>query len=134
VLKVRADSDLIKRVLNNLLSNAIKFTPGGGSVRMSARVAACGVQSDDSAPQADDAHYVEVSVEDTGTGIPVGELESVFDKFYRVENASEEAADGTGLGLSITKEIVEAHGGRIWAERAEGGGTKFKFTIPLGDA
>lgn len=133
-LKVRADSDLIKRVLNNLLSNAIKFTPGGGSVRMSARVAACGVQSDDSAPRTEDRNYVEVSVEDTGTGIPVGELESVFDKFYRVENAPEETADGTGLGLSITREIVEAHGGRIWAERAEGGGTKFKFTIPLGDA
>jgi signal transduction histidine kinase len=77
---------------------------------------------------------VEISVEDTGVGIAHGELEKIFDKFYKVEHLNDAATSGTGLGLAITKEIVEAHGGKIWAENVKGGGTKFIFILPQRNA
>ncbi len=143
---VRADEDLIKRVLSNLLSNAIKNTPGGGSVRVRARM----VSKDEGGGRteekggASDAESsfvragghpssVEISIEDTGIGIAHGELEKIFDKFYKVEQNSDTATSGTGLGLAITKEIVEAHGGKIWAESVKEGGTKFTFILPHRD-
>jgi len=125
---VRADEDLIRRVLSNLLSNAIKNTPGGGSVRVWARMV-----SKDEKSRAGDTASVEISVADNGVGIAHGELEKIFDKFYTVEQKSDAAASGSGLGLAITKEIVEAHGGKIWAEILNGGGTKFTFILPHRD-
>lgn len=123
-----ADSDLLKRVLNNLLSNAIKNTPSGGRVRVSTRQVQAGARSDDTLPGG--RGWVEISVEDTGIGIPREALTGVFEKFYTAGGRGDSGTLGTGLGLAITKEIVEAHGGRIWAESSQGGGTKFKFTIP----
>jgi two-component system sensor histidine kinase KdpD len=74
---------------------------------------------------------VQVQVSDRGIGIPAGDLERIFEKFYRVQRP--ENVSGTGLGLSISRGIIEAHGGRIWAENRPGGGARVVFTLPLGD-
>ena len=110
---VDADRGRIEQVLVNLLHNAIKFTPPGGSITVSA-------SSDDSG--------VRISVADTGVGIPADDLPRVFERFYKADKAR--SGGGTGLGLAIARHIVEAHGGRIWAESVEGRGATFIFTLP----
>ena len=72
-----------------------------------------------------------ISVADRGPGIPLTDLERVFDKFYRVSGLTTERPTGSGLGLAVSRGLVEAHGGRIWAENREGGGAVFRFTLPL---
>jgi signal transduction histidine kinase len=112
-----ADADRVQQVLANLLANARKFSPRGGPIRLASRVA-------------DDR--VEVSVEDSGVGIPPESLEHVFDKFYRVQSLLHRNVRGTGLGLAICRQIVDAHNGRIWAESAGlGQGARFCFVLPL---
>jgi signal transduction histidine kinase len=111
---VRGDRHRLNQVLTNLLSNAIKFTPPGGNIDVSMR----------RRPGA-----VEISVKDTGPGIPAEALPTLFDRFTRVESASSVSV-GTGLGLMIAKQIVEAHGGKIWVESAPGEGSTFSFSIP----
>ncbi|MBE9482199.1 MAG: response regulator [Chloroflexi bacterium] len=109
-------SKRLRQVLTNLLSNAIKFTPEGGSVSISS------LEKDD---------FVQIEVNDTGIGIAAEDLPRVFDDFYRGMKVSE--AEGAGIGLSIAKKIIDAHGGRIWAESPNhetGQGTKFSFTLP----
>ena len=106
----------LRQVLTNLLSNAIKFTPAGGRVSIACR------ENDDS---------VTISVKDTGIGIPSEELPRIFDDFYRGMKAEE--VSGAGIGLSVSKKIVEAHGGRIWAESPNpetGVGTRVSFVLP----
>ena len=110
---VSADRDRIEQVLVNLLHNAVKFTPAGGSVTVSA------VLSGD---------FVQVSISDTGVGISADDLPRIFERFYKADRAR--SGGGTGLGLAIAKHIVEAHGGRIWAQSAEGKGATFNFTLP----
>lgn len=112
--RVRGDFDRLEQVLNNLLDNAFRHTPAGGTVRLSARHARRGL--------------VQVSVADTGMGIPPAELPHLFERFYRANNGSN--GRGHGLGLAITREIVRAHGGDIWATSEPGGGTVFTFTLP----
>jgi signal transduction histidine kinase len=107
------DSDRLLQVLANLIGNSLKFTAPGGSV--SVDVERVGDQ-------------VRFSVHDTGSGIPAGMLESIFERFWQV---GENDKRGLGLGLYISRCIVEAHGGRIWAESEEGKGSRFFFTIPL---
>jgi signal transduction histidine kinase len=75
--------------------------------------------------------FVEVSVEDTGEGIPPDELEAIFDKFHQVRRENRYKAQGTGLGLSIAKSLIELHGGRIRVESEPGKGSRFLFTLPL---
>ncbi|HEY9593389.1 MAG TPA: ATP-binding protein [Spirochaetia bacterium] len=118
-LMVRADERRIKQVLFNLLSNALKFTPEGGRVEVAA--------------QAGDG-ILTVTVTDTGIGIPRAELEKIFESFYQIKGRSEGGkVPGSGLGLSLARQIVELHGGRIWAEsEGEGKGSRLTFTIPLG--
>lgn len=112
-----AEPDRIQQVLGNLLSNARKYSPDGGPIRLSSRPT---------------RGLIEVCVEDSGVGIPDAALERVFERFYRVESLLHGAVRGTGLGLAISKEIVEAHGGRIWAESAGlGQGARFCFTLPI---
>jgi signal transduction histidine kinase len=113
---VEADPERIHQVLFNLLDNAFRFTPDGGSVRVRA-VRANGA--------------CEVSVEDTGPGIPKEHLPLVFERFYRVDPSRSRDDGGTGIGLAIARSIVDAHGGRIWAESVEGKGSTFRFELPL---
>jgi PAS domain S-box-containing protein len=116
--QVKADPNRIIQILNNLIGNALKFTPKGGSVTVEV------ISSDGS---------VRVSVQDTGTGIPKADLNRVFEKFLQLGERRQSDVSGTGLGLSIAKEIVELHGGKIWAESEQGQGAKFIFTLPKKD-
>ncbi len=109
---VSADFVLIVHVLSNLLDNALKYSPKGSPLEVRAQAA---------------LKNVEITVVDHGIGIPKDDLERVFDKFYRVQRP--EQVTGTGLGLAICKGIVEAHGGRIWAEERPGGGTCITVSI-----
>jgi PAS domain S-box-containing protein len=110
------DSARIGQLLDNLISNAIKFTPGGGLVSVSVD------SSGDSAV---------IEVRDSGLGISAEEQEQLFERFFRTRSATELAIAGTGLGLSIVKAIVDAHGGTISVESAEGKGTTFRVALPF---
>jgi two-component system sensor histidine kinase VicK len=115
--KVSCDPDQIDQVLDNLISNAIKYSYAGGRIDVEARQR--------------DAEYVEISVKDTGIGIPPKHLDRIFDRFYRVDKARSRNMGGTGLGLSIAREIIRAHGGTIYLESEINKGTQVVFTLPL---
>jgi two-component system, chemotaxis family, sensor kinase Cph1 len=110
--KINADPRRIAQVFSNLLGNAIKFTPEGGKVTLSAELR-------------DGA--LAVTIADTGRGIAPKDLEHIFDRYWRRKTSE---GGGTGLGLYIARGIVEAHGGRMWAEASSQGAT-FVFTLPL---
>jgi len=112
-LQADFDSDRVLQVLANLIGNSIKFTAPGGSVSIAVERT---------------GDEVRFSVQDTGSGIPAGMLESIFERFWQVGKNDQR---GLGLGLYISRCIVEAHGGRIWAESEEGKGSRFFFTVPL---
>lgn len=112
-LSAHADPTRLEQVLVNLIHNAVKFTQPGGEVVLSARAL---------------GDMVCFAVKDTGVGIPTDDLERIFERFYKADRAR--SGGGTGLGLSIARHIVEAHGGKIWAESVEGEGSTFFFTIP----
>ena len=105
----------IKEMITNLLFNAIKYTPENKTVHLEA------ISYDD---------HVQISIADTGIGIPEDELPNVFDEFFRASNARKSERDGTGLGLSIVKQIIERHGGKISVESRQGEGTRFTVVIP----
>ena len=116
-LVVTGDADRLAQVFGNLLDNGVAHTPAGGSVAVAAR-------------RADEGHFVEVTVTDTGRGIPADALPRIFERFYQVDKARRRSR-GAGLGLAITKEIVEAHGGTITAESVVGLGSRFAVRLPL---
>jgi signal transduction histidine kinase len=109
------DLDRINEVLGNLLANAFKFTPHGGTVDLK-------FEPIDGA--------VQMTVHDTGAGIPPDQLPRIFEKFYQADNQKSARSDGTGLGLAIAKGIVEAHGGTIACQSTPGKGTTFSMTLP----
>ncbi|HMB23137.1 MAG TPA: ATP-binding protein, partial [Anaerolineales bacterium] len=113
-----ADEDRLVQVLTNLTGNALQYTPEGGWVTIAAR------RTD---------HEVQVSVRDTGIGIPSEHLPHIFDRFYRADKSrSRRAGGGSGIGLTIARLLVEAHGGHLWAESAgEGQGSTFTFALPI---
>jgi PAS domain S-box-containing protein len=115
-LVATVDSKRVEQVLRNLLDNAIKYSPDGGTVT---------VQAYQSNAQ------VLIAVSDEGIGIPAEEWERIFERFHRVENEITRRMRGAGLGLAVCRGIVEAHGGRIWAESQPGAGSTFCFTVPL---
>jgi signal transduction histidine kinase len=115
-LEIYADRLRFKQILYNLLSNAVKFTPEGGRVWIEVTTP---------------PGFIEVSVSDTGIGIPSAEQESVFDKFYQVGQRQAGGLEGTGLGLAITRRLVEEHGGSIRLFSEPGKGSRFTFTIPF---
>jgi signal transduction histidine kinase len=114
--KVMADAERVHQVLYNLLDNAVKFTPPAGEVTVTAAVA---------------GDRVEVTVTDTGTGIPADRLPFVFERFYRADPARARGTGGTGIGLAIVRSVVEAHGGTVRAESEAGVGSAFTFDLPL---
>jgi signal transduction histidine kinase len=123
--KVRADQRRIAQVLGNLLTNALRHTPSGGHVTLSAKF---------SPPLLGGAGggMVEVTVADTGAGIPPEDLPYIFERFWRGEKSRSRAGGGAGLGLAIARQLVEMHGGTVGVESTPGAGAKFWFTLPTG--
>jgi two-component system, NtrC family, sensor histidine kinase GlrK len=113
---IKMDSERILQVLRNLIGNALKFTPLGGRVTVSALSRDGGV---------------EISVADTGPGIPAESLTSIFEKFKQLTTKDSRQIKGTGLGLAIARQIVTSHGGKIWAESEPGKGSTFVFVLPI---
>lgn len=110
------DVEKIRIAVQNLIDNAIKYTPQGGRVTVSLNY---------------DKKELEVAVKDTGVGIPEDQKERIFSKFFRGSNVIKVETDGSGLGLFIAKNIIQAHGGKIWFESEEGRGTTFYFSLPV---
>jgi len=115
---VNIDSHRISQVLRNLLENAVAHTAKGGSITVAVK---------------QQGNWVEVSVTDTGEGIPAEDLPNIFERFYRVDKSRARATGGSGLGLTIAKRLVEAHGGKIEAQSEPGKGSCFSFTIPASE-
>lgn len=115
--QVNIDANRIIQVLNNLIGNAIKFTPNNGNITVEATFK-------------QERGEIEIGIQDTGIGITKENIPKIFDKFFQASERISTDISGTGIGLSIAKEIVELHGGRIWAESKEAQGAKFIFTLP----
>jgi len=112
---VEIDTDKVTQVIDNIISNAIKYSPDGGNVRFGFTV---------------QGEMLKVMISDDGMGIPKENVGRIFDRFYRVDRARARSMGGTGLGLAIAREMIEAHGGKIWAESEEGHGTTIFFILP----
>jgi two-component system sensor histidine kinase KdpD len=110
----------IDQVVTNLLENAVRYTPAHSPIEIAAHAM---------------DGQIEVSIADHGPGIPPYELERIFDKFYRVSGTARKNTSimGTGLGWAVCRGLIEAHGGRIWAENRPEGGAIFRFTLPIGN-
>jgi len=131
-IEITADERKLRQIIFNLLANAMKFTPDGGSVTVTARRVASDKLQDARKDLQPETDFVEISVADTGIGIPREEQESIFEPFHQVKGGMQDKTPGTGLGLPITKSFVELHGGRIWMEsEGEGKGSRFVFVIPM---
>ena len=115
---VNIDWQRVNQVLHNLLENAVAHTRKGGTINVAA------------AKQGD---WVEISVSDTGEGIPAEDLPHIFERFYRVDKSRARATGGSGLGLTIAKRLVEAHGGKITVQSKLGKGSRFSFTLPIAE-
>ncbi|MGB0093541.1 MAG: ATP-binding protein, partial [Solirubrobacteraceae bacterium] len=110
-----ADPDRLTQVMRNLVRNAVAHTNPGDRVEVVAHP---------------DGEQLQISVADTGSGIPADELDHIFERFHRVDRSRSRDSGGTGLGLAIARAIVEAHGGRIWAESPPGAGATFHIELP----
>jgi two-component system sensor histidine kinase GlrK len=117
-VRVQADDARIQQVLDNLLSNALKFSQEGSTVRLS-------LEPDER------TKALRISVADTGRGIPSESLPYIFERFYQSPTQARNKIPGSGIGLALAKKVVEAHGGRIWAESELGKGTTMSFVLPL---
>lgn len=112
---VEIDEDKLTQVLDNIISNALKYSPEGGKITFRL---------------IEQEEQLIISISDQGVGIPIKDMDKIFDRFYRVDKARTRKLGGTGLGLAIAREMVEAHGGRIWASSKEGKGTTISFSLP----
>jgi len=112
---VYADTGQLKRVFINLIGNAMKFTLPGGKITVSSHAK---------------DREIQIDINDTGCGIPEEAQSAIFEEFYRVDNQINQEVKGTGLGLSLVKNIIEAHGGKIWVKSSLGHGSTFSFTLP----
>lgn len=116
---VQADPDALNQVFGNLIENSLKYAKAGKRIRVGAKLL---------------ENEVQFTVQDYGPGIAYEHLDRIFERFYRVDKARSRDSGGTGLGLAIVKHIVQAHGGRVWAESELGSGARFHFTLPLAPA
>ncbi|MHC0039350.1 cell wall metabolism sensor histidine kinase WalK [Pseudoneobacillus sp. C159] len=112
---VEIDEDKMTQVLDNIISNALKYSPEGGQVTFTVE---------------EELNFIVVSISDQGVGIPSDNIDQIFERFFRVDKARTRKLGGTGLGLAIAKEMVNAHGGNIWAASEEGKGTIISFSLP----
>ena len=127
---ITADELKLKQIIYNLLSNAVKFTPDGGNISITARPSELN-RPHFSTASSNGNGGLEISVSDTGIGLDSKDLDRIFSPFEQVENSKNRKFQGTGLGLSLTKNLVELHGGIIWAEsKGAGRGSAFRFVIP----
>jgi two-component system phosphate regulon sensor histidine kinase PhoR len=113
---VMADADAMNQVFGNLVENSVKYASDGKRIVVGARLR---------------ENEVQFTVEDFGPGIASEHIDRIFERFYRVDKARSRESGGTGLGLAIVKHVVQAHGGRVWAESELGAGASFHFTLPL---
>ena len=113
---IHADPARMMQVLGNILENAIRHTPENGEIFLRA------IQTDNA---------IQISVQDTGEGLPADEAAHIFDRFYRVDPSRQRESGGSGLGLAISKSIVEGHGGKIWAESEQGRGLQIHISLPV---
>jgi signal transduction histidine kinase/HD-GYP domain-containing protein (c-di-GMP phosphodiesterase class II) len=116
--RIEADRELIRQLLQNLMSNAAKFTPNGGKVTITLE---------------EEAAAARIIVQDTGAGIPEGQLEKIFERFHQADASDTREHGGSGLGLAICKNIVEWHDGKIWVENVKDSGAKFIVLLPIKD-
>jgi len=114
--RLNIDANRIRQVLDNLIDNAVKYSPQGTAVLVSVRRG---------------GRELVISVTDQGAGISAEELTRIFERMYRVEKRVTPGIEGVGLGLAICQRLVEAHGGRIWAESDKGEGSTFYFSLPV---
>jgi two-component system sensor histidine kinase VicK len=114
-LMANVDPKHVEQILRNLLTNAIKYSPDGGTITIEVE---------------QNKKELIVQFKDQGIGIPAADLKKIFERFYRVDNDITRDVSGAGLGLAISRELVEAHGGRMWAESEWGTGSTFYFTLP----
>jgi signal transduction histidine kinase/DNA-binding response OmpR family regulator len=139
-IEVYVDGDKLEKVLSNLLSNALKFTPEGGKVGVAVRISRSpltphiGARDEDSARWrlSEREEFVEISIRDTGIGIPVENLRHIFDRFYQVDNSETRRFGGSGIGLALAKELVDLHHGEIHVQSEAGKGTEFTVRLPMG--
>ena len=127
--EVRMDPTHIGRALMLMLDNAIKFTSSGGQITVGAKA----VVSPDDAPPTWRDGYVEVSISDTGIGIPSDKIQRIFEKFYQVDASATRSYGGTGLGLALVKQIMDAHETQVEVESTVGVGSTFRFRLPIAD-
>ena len=116
---IHADRDRLTQVASNLLNNAVKYSPTGGRITVKSRA---------------DGGQVRIEVRDEGLGIPPEALETIFERYSRVDSQATKDIPGTGLGLPIVRQIVQLHGGKVWAESELGRGSVFHVTLPLAGA
>jgi two-component system phosphate regulon sensor histidine kinase PhoR len=124
---VLVDPKQIGRALMLMLDNAVKFTPQGGHISVGAKAS---ISPDDALPTWRNG-YVEVSISDTGIGIPADKIARIFEKFYQVDASATRSYGGTGLGLALVKQIMDAHGIRVGVESTLGIGSTFRFRLPI---
>jgi signal transduction histidine kinase len=120
--RITIDTEKMRLVVQNLLDNAVRYTPLHGRITILLEI----IKFHDK-----DEREIIFSIKDTGVGIPQDQQPRIFTKFFRGANVMRMDTEGTGLGLFISKNIVEAHGGKIWFESEEGKGTTFHFTLPV---
>ena len=112
---ISLDEERMLQVIRNLIANAVKFTPQHGSITVKALL---------------EKEDIKVSIVDTGPGIPLEHLDSIFVKYHQIRFTGTNKVKGSGLGLAIVKHIIEAHGGKVWAESELGKGSAFHFVLP----
>jgi len=117
------DSDKIEKIITNLISNAFKFTSAGGNIKVNLKYT--------TAEEGDAPLFVEISVRDTGKGIPPEQIDKIFDRFFQVSSSDTREHEGTGIGLSLTKELIDIYRGEIRVESEPGKGSVFEVTLPI---
>jgi signal transduction histidine kinase len=129
-LTVECDAERVLQVIENLIENAVRFSPEGGVIRVQAR----GFSATETDPDPGRSGFALVGVEDAGPGVPDEEKARIFERFHQTSGGRARGGGGVGLGLAICREIVRAHGGRIWVSDVPTGGSVFSFLLPLNGA